>query len=191
MPSSDIAGVDPPGAQRVDGDPARRQLEGEGAREADDAVLRRAVRGVARHAEAPEHGRHVDHASAGAHQRQRFPRHEIGAVRFVSMMRRHAASSDPSIGWPPPTPGVVHQHVERAPALAQGAQDAQATDAATVTSIGSASASPPRSRISAAVRAISAARARRNRHRRSRAPRAPARSRARCRGRRRLQESAC
>ena len=60
------------------------------------------------------------------------------------------------MGSPPPIPALFTS-TSSEPPRSRSAATARPTDAGTVTSIASAIASPPRSRISAAVRSISAA----------------------------------
>ena len=75
-------------------------------------MLGRAVRRVARHAESPEHRRHVDDPAAVGHQRRRLTRHQERApdirvenaapARGLGLVNRLAAAGA----------RVVHEHVD-------------------------------------------------------------------------------
>ena len=135
-------GVDPARAERVHGDLPLDELQRERTRQTDHAVLRRAVRRVARHPEAAEDRGQVDdaaavRASAAESRARRDTCREIRVddpppARDIGAFDRFAAANA----------GVVDQHVNMRHA-AGTSRIAVATMLRPMTSIGSAVARPP------------------------------------------------
>ena len=109
--------LDPARADRVDRDPARRELEGEGAGQADHAVLGGAVGREARDPESAEDRRKVDDPAAIRQMGGGLPNHPEDRGQVGREDRVPESVVGIVEGGSPAEPGVVDQDVDAPPPL--------------------------------------------------------------------------